>query len=357
MEKPSDDVLFSDIPGQGGHDNPSLFTSCVEKLYSKTQAEKVNVKYSCGDEDAEAVKRKKFIAAAESLVREKSSNAFREIVSFIHTRLINTPFRIGSFPPSEHTFQYVFRPEWSSEDIVVTDNFNFFNHEIDRASEYEFLPEMTKLRETHKKLHSPVKRSLILPIVFLLYSIAMLGLAYQWQLAGYPMLFVEFLKARGLSEARIAEFWLAPPLLIGVIIPVIAFVGFYLRSSFRHTMAATGTACIVVGFDVYYATCSIIPQSIAYWIFLGYFVLLVLVWLIAVIRSLCHVISQSAHKKEFAKEFLDAMDQQGRIVYGFIRLVTLWYQHEYNTDQTPALVNRLSQEYEAFFREAQSLDR
>jgi hypothetical protein len=67
--------------------------------------------------------------------------------------------------------------------------------------------------------------------------------------------------------------------------------------------------------------------------------------------------SEAEKKKELAQEFIAAMNQQGLIVYGFIRLVTLWYQHEYNTEQTPSLVADLERDYEVFFQEAQSLSR
>jgi hypothetical protein len=359
MEKPSDDILFSDIPGQCEEEHPSIFTSFVEKTYPKTQAQNINVKYSCGDDDTEDVKKKKFVAAAEPLVKGNSSYAFREIVNFIRARFQRPPFRIGSFPPSNYTFQYVFHPEWSSEDIILEDYINIFRCKISKDSEHEILPEMAEIREIHKKLHAHVGLQLILPILFLLYAVAMLFQGYQWQLEGFPMLFVDFFLAHGFSMHSIEQLWLFPPLVIGVVIPALALVGSYLKCGFSNAIYVAAILCIIIGTDVYSATIleESILLSIAHWIFLGYCIIHVLVWLAAVINSLKDVILSVVHKKELAQEFIHAMDHQGLIVYGFIRLVTLWYQHEYHTRQAPPLVTDLERDYDAFFREAQSLSR
>jgi hypothetical protein len=204
-------------------------------------------------------------------------------------------------------------------------------------------------------------KKLFLALFFLVYSVAMLGLAYKWQLAGYPKLFVGFLTKCGLSEKHIAEFWLAPPLLFSVIIPVIAFVGFYLGSSFRRTMSAMGTVCLIVGWDIYFAahtdSYSYIPQSVTYWIFLGYFMLLALVWLVSIFYSLRPILSFAVHKKKLILEYLDALNKKSLDVYIPIRYVILWYQFENNTDEIPATVSALSEEFDSFYREVEFLER
>jgi hypothetical protein len=296
---------------------------------------------------------RKFKAAAENELSKKEVNTTNRIRNIIIDGLKNEhPFQIGSFPNATYSFRYNFVSESSGEKVEIGSDYDFFRQHV-------YLSEMASIQVAHKKLQRNYKKWLNITLVFLLYSLALFGLAYKWQLAGYPTLFVDFLAAHGLTETRIEEVTLALALFLGAVMPAIGFVRMYLCAGFKTTLVTAAVLCVFMLYNLADVTSmdGYIAQHYAQQIYLGYFGLIVLVWFIYFMRSLRNMLSFAARKKGLVRGFLDTMEQDGRIVYGFIRLVTLWYQHERDTDGIPMAVADLAKEYDAFFAEAQKLDK
>jgi hypothetical protein len=358
MEIPKDQEMFCDIPKYGSRSankHLSDFSLDVDSIYLEEESADLRVKYTYSKDAGEYANRDNL---RDAVVKTHSDRTFYRIIRLICQKLQEQPLSIGSFPTSKYQFTFSYAPEWSSEPIIdIMYDFDFFDRE--ERFFWDDFPELERIGETYRKIHDPeVAKPLILSTLGLLYSFAVLFWSRGWMLAGCPPLLSDFLTALGWSESSIEYTVLIPPWIFGAFIPSLVVVEY-----FTDSLASAFTATVVLGLLLSFTVDKAVLfdgstiQIAAYWIYLGYFGLIALVCLIFFLRALKKAISYALHRKKLQQDFLDAVKQQGRIVYALARLLTLWYQYEHNTDEVPDFIQNLEHQCRDYFEYAQAMEK